>query len=292
MKLGFIGLGHMGAPMAARLCQAGHEVIVYNRTYERSQPLLAQGAKAARHVAEACDAEVVFTMLSDDTAVEELAFAGDGILESLKPGAVHVSCSTISVALSKWLAESHADAKQGYLAAPVFGRPDMAAAGALFIVAAGRQELIAKLQPLFDVLGQRTFVVSADPEKANLAKLSGNLLLGTVIESLGESLALAEKGGLDRHQFLEVMTSTLFSAPVYKNYGAMIAGRKFDTGAFTVALGHKDVGLALEAAEALKVPLPFAAIVRDRCLALEAHGNGHLDWAAVGSLAAHDAALL
>lgn len=292
MKVGFIGLGHMGAAMAGRLCEAGHEVIVYNRTQARCAPLVERGAKAAHRVAEACDAEVVVTMLADDAAVEQVMFEGDGILESLKPGTIHVSCSTISVALSKWLAESHANAKQGYLAAPVFGRADMAAAGKLFIVAAGRQELIAKLQPLLDVLGQRTFMVSADPEKANLAKLSGNLLLGAVIESLGEALALAEKGGLDRHQFLDLLTSTLFNAPVYKNYGAMIAERKFDTGSFTVALGHKDVRLALEAGDALKVPLPFGAILRDRCLALEARGNGHFDWAAVGSLAAHDAALL
>ncbi len=292
MKLGFIGLGHMGAPMAARLCAAGHEVIVYNRTYERTQPLVALGAKAARNVAEMCDAEVVFTMLADDLAVEEVVFEGDGLLESLKPGAVHISCSTISVGLSKWLAQAHADAKQDYLAVPVFGRPDAAAAGKLFMVAAGKQDLIAKLQPLLDALGQRTFVVSTDPEKANLAKLSGNFLLGTVIESLGEAFALAEKGGVDRHLFLDLLTSTLFNAPVYKNYGAMIVNRTFDTGGFTVALGHKDVRLALEAAEALKVPMPFAGIVRDRCLALEAHGNGHFDWSAVGSLAANDAALL
>ncbi len=291
MKLGFIGLGHMGAPMAARLCQAGHEVIVYNRTYERTQPLVAQGAKAVRHVAEACDVEVVFTMLADDTAVEQMVFEGDGILESLKPGGVHVSCSTISVALSKWLAASHADAKQDYLALPVFGRPDAVAAGKLFLVAGGRQELIERLQPLLDVLGQRTFVVSADPEKANLAKLAGNFVLGTVIESVGESLALAEKGGLGRHQFVDLLTSTLFTAPVYKNYGAMIASRNFETGAFTVALGHKDVRLALEAADALKVPMPFGAIMHNRCLAIEAQGGGHLDWSAMGSLAAKEAAL-
>ncbi len=292
MRLGFVGLGQMGAAMAARLCQAGHEVIVYNRTPERAKALVAQGARAARHVAEACDAEVVFTMLTDDAAVEAVVFGGDGILESLAPGAVHVSCSTISVALSKWMAESHASSDQGYLAVPVFGRPDAAAAGKLYMVAAGEQAVIEKVQPVLDVLGQRTFVVSADPEKANLVKIGGNFVLGTVIESLGEAMALAEKGGVDRRIFLDLLTSTLFNVPVYKNYGGLIADRRFEPAGFSVSLGHKDVGLALEAAEALKVPLPFAGILRDRLLELAAHGKEHLDWSAVGGLAAEDAALL
>jgi 3-hydroxyisobutyrate dehydrogenase-like beta-hydroxyacid dehydrogenase len=291
MKPGFIGLGHMGAGMAARLCQAGHEVTVYNRTKARTQPLVALGAKAANHIADACAGDVVFTMLADDVAVEEVVFGADGILESLKPGGVHVSCSTISISLAERMAKAHALRQQDYLSVPVFGRPDIAAAGKLFLIAAGKQSLIERLRPLFDALGQRTFIVSDKPQQANLVKLSGNFLLGTVIESLGEAMALAEKGGIDRHQYLDLLTSTLFNVPVYKNYGGMIADRAFEPAGFAVSLGHKDVRLALAAAEELRVPLPFASILRDRCLALEAHGKGHLDWSAVGSLAAKDAAL-
>ncbi len=291
MKVGFIGLGHMGAVMAARLCQAGHEVTVYNRTKERMQPLVAQGAKAAHSVAEACAGDVVCTMLADDLAAAEVVLSPAGVVDALKPGTVHVSCSTISVAMSREIDDAHARKQQGYVAAPVFGRPDAAATGKLFVVAAGKQSALEHAQPLFDVLGQRTFAVSDKPEHANLVKLSGNFLLATVIESLGEAMALAEKGGVDRHQFLDLLTSTLFNVPVYKNYGGLIADRKFEPGGFSVALWHKDLRLALEAAEELKVPLPLAGVVRDRYLALEARGDGHLDWAAVGGLAAKDAAL-
>ena len=292
MKLGFIGLGHMGSGMAARLCQAGHDLTVYNRSAERLQPLIAQGAKGAKNIAGACAADVVFTMLADDAALESVVIETGGILENLQPGAIHVSCSTVSVSLSARLAQAHAQKQQGYVAAPVFGRPDAAAAGKLYIVAAGKPDLIAKTQPLFDILGQRTFTVSDMPEKANLVKLSGNFLIATVIESLGVAMALLEKGGVDRHQYLDLITSSLFNIPVYKNYGAMIADRHFDPAGFAAHLGQKDIRLTLAAAEQLKVPLPFASILRDRFLDLGAHGGENLDWSAIGSLAAKDAALI
>jgi 3-hydroxyisobutyrate dehydrogenase-like beta-hydroxyacid dehydrogenase len=292
MKAGFIGLGHMGAGMAARLCQAGYKLTVFNRSAERIQPLVAQGANGAKNIAEACAADLVFTMLADDAALEAVVFGAGGMLENLKPGAVHVSCSTVSVALSARLARAHAEKQQGYIAAPVFGRPDAAAAGKLYLVAAGKPDLIAKAQPMLDVLGQRTFIVSDDPEKANLVKLSGNFLIAAVIESLGEAMALVEKGGVDRHQYLDVLTSSLFNAPVYKNYGAMIANRQFEPAGFAACLGQKDVRLTLAAAEELNVPLPFASILRDRFLELGAHGGGNMDWSAIGSLAAKDAGIL
>ena len=292
MKTGFIGLGKMGAGMASRLCQAGYELTVYNRSAERLQPLIAQGAKAATTIAEVCDADVVFTMLANDAALSEVALGPSGILEHLKPGAIHVSCSTVSVALSAQLAHAHGEKQQGFISAPVFGRPDAAAAGKLFMVAAGKQELIAKIQPLLDILGQRTFDVSDDPEKANLVKLSGNFLIATVIESLGEAMALVEKGGVDRHQYLDLLTSSLFNIPLYKNYGGMIADRHFEPAGFAAHLGQKDMRLVLAAAEDLKVPLPFASILRDRFLDLAAHGGDNLDWSAVGSLAAKDAAII
>jgi 3-hydroxyisobutyrate dehydrogenase-like beta-hydroxyacid dehydrogenase len=292
MKIGFIGLGKMGAGMAARLCQEGHDVMVFNRSTERMVPLVRQGARAAKSVADACATEVVFTMLADDAALESVALGADGIVASLKPGGIHVSCSTVSVAFSARLAEAHVQRQQGYLAAPVFGRPEAAAAGKLFMVAAGRPEDIEAVQPLLDILGQRTFVVSDAPEKANLVKLSGNFMIATLIESLGESMALVEKGGVDRHQYLEVLTSSLFNVPIYRNYGAMIADRSFEPAGFAAHLGQKDVRLALAAADALQVPLPFAGILRDRFLDLAAHGGEQLDWSAISSLAARDSALI
>ncbi|MES2365896.1 MAG: NAD(P)-dependent oxidoreductase [Pseudomonadota bacterium] len=292
MKAGFIGLGKMGAGMASRLCQAGYELTVYNRSRERSQPLIAAGARAAQNIAEVCDADVVFTMLANDAALSDVTLGPSGILAHLKPGAIHVSCSTVSVALSAQLANAHSEKQQGFIAAPVFGRPDAAAAGKLFMVAAGKPELIAKIQPLLDILGQRTFIVSDDPEKANLVKLSGNFLIATVIESLGEAMALVEKGGVDRHQYLDLLTSSIFNVPLYKNYGTMIADRHFEPAGFAAHLGQKDMRLVLTAAEELKVPLPFASILRDRFLDLAAHGDDHLDWSAVGSLAAKDAAII
>lgn len=291
MKIGFIGLGHMGAGMAARLCEAGMDVTVYNRTAARMQPLVEKGAKAAGSIAEACDADVVFTMLADDNALSEVAFAPGGIVASLGADAIHISCSTISVELSVQLAKAHRGMQQGYLAVPVFGRPDAAAAGKLFLVAGGDAALLARVQPLLDCVGQRTYPLSQQPEAANLVKLSGNFLLASMIESLGEAMALVEKGGVDRHAYMEMLTSSIFNVPVYKNYGGMIAERRFEPAGFAAPLGQKDVRLLQTAAEALQVPLPFAGILRDRFLELRAHGGENLDWSAIGALAAKGAGL-
>jgi len=291
MKIGFIGLGHMGAGMAARLCQAGYEVTVHNRSAQRMQPLIALGAKGAHNIAGACDADVVFTMLAEDSAVEEVVLGPTGVREFLRSGAIHVSCSTVSLAMSERLGQAHRQKRQGYLAVPVFGRPEAAAAGKLFMVAAGERQLIEKIRPLLDVLGQHTYVVSEDPKSANLVKLSGNFLIATVIESLGEAMALAEKGGVDREQYLELLTTSLFNLAIYKNYGAMISGRNFEPAGFAAPLGQKDMRLVLAAAEELQVPMPFAGILRDRFLELGAHGGEKLDWSAIGGLAAKHAGL-
>ncbi len=291
MKIGFIGLGHMGANMARRLCEAGRDVTVYNRTAARMQPLVEKGAKAAASVAQACAGDVVFTMLADDAALMEVTLGPGGIRDSLRPDAIHVSCSTVSVALSARLGEAHRQKRQGYLAVPVFGRPEAAAAGKLFLVAGGEQARLETVQPLLDIIGQRTYPLSARPEAANLVKLSGNFLLASVIESLGEAMALVEKGGVDRHQYLEMLTSSLFNIPVYKNYGAMIADRAFEPAGFAAPLGQKDMRLVMAAAEDLQVPLPFTGILRDRFLELRAHGGEQQDWSAIGALAARAAAL-
>jgi 3-hydroxyisobutyrate dehydrogenase-like beta-hydroxyacid dehydrogenase len=289
MKVGFIGLGRMGAGMAARLLEAGHELTIYNRTRSREQPLLAKGARAAVDIADASRADAVFTMLADDIALENVVYGDRGMLAHLPSGAIHISASTISVALSERLTADHAGLGQRFVAAPVFGRPEVAAAGRLFVVAAGASDAIERAGPLFEAVGQRTFVISQEPRAANLVKLSGNFLIASVIESLGEALALVSKGGVDKGQYLEILTSTLFSAPVYKTYGDLIAREKFEPAGFAVALGHKDIRLVLAAGEELRVPLPLANLLRDRFLNLLAHGGEALDWSAVGALAARDA---
>jgi 3-hydroxyisobutyrate dehydrogenase-like beta-hydroxyacid dehydrogenase len=289
MKVGFIGVGAMGFGMAMNLLKAGHEVTVFNRTREKTAALADKGAKVADTISQACQAEVVCTMLADDNAVESVVFDDGGVLASLGKGAIHISSSTISVALSKRLTEAHAKAGQHFVAAPVFGRPDAAAVGQLFVVAAGPSEPLRTVAPILSSVGQRTFIISEMPNASNLVKLSGNFLIACVIESLGEAMALVSKGGVDRHRFLEVITSTLFGAPVYKTYGGLIANRKFEPAGFAAAFGQKDIRLTLAAAEELRVPLPLASLLRDRFLTLLAHGGDKLDWSAIGQLAANDA---
>ncbi|MBB3601716.1 3-hydroxyisobutyrate dehydrogenase-like beta-hydroxyacid dehydrogenase [Mycolicibacterium sp. BK556] len=289
MRVGVIGLGNMGAGIAANLIKAGHDVTVYNRSRPKVDALVAQGARPADSVADACGGDVVLTMLANDDAVAGVAFGDDGIIASAAPETVHISSSTISVALSKRLTEAHAAAGNAFVAAPVFGRPEAAAAAALFVVAAGPAQTVDSLTPVFDAIGQRTFVVAEEPSAANLVKLSGNFLIASVIESLGEAMALAVKGGVDRHQYLDILTSTLFSAPVYKTYGGLIADERFEPAGFAAPLGHKDIGLVLSAAEELRVPLPIASLLRDRFLRLLAEGGDQLDWSAISKLAAADA---
>ncbi|MHB8622211.1 MAG: NAD(P)-dependent oxidoreductase [Sulfuricaulis sp.] len=289
MNVGFIGIGRMGAGMASNLLRAGHHLTVYNRTPEKAAALTALGAKTAVRISDASRGEAVITMLSNDEAVESVAFGKDGIVQSLPAGAVHVSSSTISVALAERLAQAHAQAGQRFVSAPVFGRPDAAAAGRLYIVAAGEPAAVEAANPIFAAMGQKTFVLAETPKAANLAKLSGNFLIASVIESLGEALALVGKAGIDRRQYLEMLTSTLFTAPIYKTYGALIADGVFEPAGFGAPLGKKDIRLTLAAAEDLRVPMPLASLLRDRFLTLLAHGGDNLDWSAIGGLAAHDA---
>jgi 3-hydroxyisobutyrate dehydrogenase-like beta-hydroxyacid dehydrogenase len=289
MDIGFIGLGKMGQGMAANLMKAGHRVTVYNRSPDKAEALVEQGATAARTVAEASHAEVVFTMLADDRAVEAVALGEGGIVASLPAGATHVSSSTISVALSQRLSAAHAEAGQRYAAAPVFGRPEAASAARLFVIAAGAPDVLQPLSSLFDAIGQRTFVVSDQPHTANLVKLSGNFMIASAIESVSEAVALVAKAGVDRQQYVDILTSTLFAAPAYQTYGGLIARQEFEPAGMAATLGLKDIRLVLAAAEQLEVPLPVASVLRDRLLTLVATGGGHLDWSALAKLAARDA---
>jgi 3-hydroxyisobutyrate dehydrogenase-like beta-hydroxyacid dehydrogenase len=290
MKIGFIGLGHMGSGMAMNLLKAGHELTVYNRTPAKAQALVSQGARAVTQVADACRGDVVITMLSDDGAVEGVTFGGTGIIASLRRGAIHLSMSTISVALSERLAREHAQAGLRFVAAPVFGRPEAAAAGKLFIVAGGEPSAVDACVPLFQVLGQNTFRVGNKPPLANLVKLSGNFLTATVIEALGEAMALVGKAGVDRREYLDFLTSTLFTAPVYKTYGSLIAEEHFAPAQFAAPLGFKDIRFTIAAAEGLRVPMPLASLLHDRFVRLLAQGGENVDWSGIGQLAAQDAA--
>jgi 3-hydroxyisobutyrate dehydrogenase-like beta-hydroxyacid dehydrogenase len=289
MKVGFIGLGHMGAGMAANLMKAGHEVTVYNRTRAKAEALVKEGAREAATIAEACRGDAVFTMLANDNVVEAVVFGEDAILESLHARAIHISSSTISVGLAERLTAAHAGVRQGFVAAPVFGRPELAASGNLYVLAAGEQAAVQTTAPLLDAIGQKTFFVSETPKAAYLVKLSGNFLIGSVIEALGEAMAFVGKGGLDARQYIDILTSTLFGAPIYKTYGELLADGKFEPAGFAAPLGQKDIRLVLAAAEDLRVPMPIASLLRDRFLTLLAHGGDRLDWTAIGGLAAKDA---
>src|SRR5690349_18649940 len=263
MEAAVVGIGRMGLGIAKSLLRAGHRVIVYNRTPERAEPLRALGASVAPSVKEACRTEVLFTMVADDTALEALVFGEGGILASLPRGSAHISLSTISVALSDRLAAAHAKEGQGYLAAPVFGRPEAAEAGRLAVVAAGPDDLIQKCKPLFEAMGPTLFVAADRPSMANVVKLSGNFLIATVLESLAETVAFARKSGVDAAALLNFLTAGLFNAPVYKIYGDLILQGKHEPAGFLLPLGLKDVRLVLQAAEAANVPMPIASVLRD-----------------------------
>lgn len=291
MDVGVIGLGRMGAGIARSLLRAGHRVTVFNRTTDRAEALRPFGASVASNLADACRAEAVCTMVADDTALETFAFGDAGILASLARGAVHISLSTISVALSDRLAAAHAKHGQGYISAPVFGRPEAAEAGRVGVVAAGPDNLIQKCKPLFEAMGPTLFVAGERPSMANVVKLSGNFLIATVLESLAETVAFARKSGVDAGALLNFLTAGLFNAPVYKIYGDLILQGKHEPAGFLLPLGLKDVRLVLQAAEAANVPMPIASVLRDRFITAMARGNQEKDWSVIASIAAEDAGL-
>ena len=292
MNVGFVGLGSMGLPMARNLMKAGHALTVYNRTRSRAEELQSSGAAIARTAGEAASrAEAIVTMLADDRALEDVMFGPGNVTDSLPGGAIHISMSTVSVALSHRLVAAHREKHQHYIAAPVFGRPEAAAAAKLFIVAAGPAEQIARCQCLFDAMGQKTFVLGEDAPAANVVKITGNFLITTVIESLAESFAQVRKSGVDPQEFLTFLTSSLFPSRVYQTYGGMIAADKFEPVGFRMPLGMKDNRLVLAAAEDAAVPMPMASLIRDRMLAAIAQGMAEADWAAFARISLREAGL-
>jgi 3-hydroxyisobutyrate dehydrogenase-like beta-hydroxyacid dehydrogenase len=278
--------------MAGSLIKAGHELTVFNRTPGASADLEAAGAKVAADIGEACDGDAVFTMLSNDEAVESVVFGRPGIIDSLRKGAVHVSSSTISIELSDRLAAAHADAGQGYVAATVLGRPNLAAEGQLFVIAAGADEAVNAVAPLLSAVGRQTTRFGVKPSNANMVKLSVNFLFASVMESLGEAVALVAKGGIDKADYVEFLTTTMFNAPAYKTYGELAVSEQPAPVGFAAPLGFKDIRLAIAASEKLGVPMPLLSLLHDRFVELMASGGEHMDWSAIGKLAQRDAGML
>jgi 3-hydroxyisobutyrate dehydrogenase-like beta-hydroxyacid dehydrogenase len=277
MKVGFVGLGRTGSAMATNLLKAGHEVAVWNRTPDKADPLVHAGARHAPSPYDAAEADVVLTMLADDLAVEAAVYGEDGILGS---PALHVSHSTISVALADRLTADH-QGGGGFVSAPVFGRPVAAEAAKLFVVAAGPAEHIDRCDPLFMAIGQRVFRVGTRPSAANLVKLGGNFMIMSAVEAMAEAMALAEKGGVDRATLLEVLTGTLFGAPVYQTYGDILVEDRFRPAGFAAPLGLKDMNLVDAAATASCVPMPVLGVVRDHLRSAIAQEGEDIDWAGV-----------
>ncbi|MFJ2862678.1 NAD(P)-dependent oxidoreductase [Kitasatospora sp. NPDC087314] len=287
--VGFVGLGAMGQGMAGSLLRAGHTVRVWNRSPEPVAVMAAQGAEAAGTLAEVFAADTVVSMLANDEAVERLLL--DPALLSGAAATLHVNMASVSVGLAERAEAVYAEHGIGYLAAPVLGRPPVAAAGRLNILAAGAPELLARAEPLFAAMGERTWHFGASPRQANTAKISTNFLLACAIESMAEACSLAEAHGVRPTDLVEMLAGTLFPGPVYSGYGAMVAERRYEPAGFRLPLGLKDVGLALEAGAARNVPLPFGGILRDAFLDALAHGDADKDWAAVAAVARRRAGL-
>ncbi|SDT50141.1 NAD(P)-dependent oxidoreductase [Bradyrhizobium canariense] len=295
-EIGFVGLGRMGVAMAANLAAEGRQVIAYVRHPDQIGKLEALGLRPTTDIGDLLHCEVVISMLPDDDAVSEIVLGRAdvnlaGLAAGLGPGAIHLSMSTISTTTASLLANAHARNGQGYVSAPVFGNPEAAKARQLFIVAAGAPADIERCRPVLDGLGQRTFVIGADPGDANLVKLLGNMMSATALEMLGEVVAVIRKRGLDPQPFIDIMTSTMFGGRAHKIYGDKIAKQTYAPG-FVLPLVLKDVRLALAEAEKAGVPMPSVGVVRDRLITGIARGHGELDWTALGLIAAEEAGLV
>jgi 3-hydroxyisobutyrate dehydrogenase-like beta-hydroxyacid dehydrogenase len=274
------------------LVRAGHEVTVWNRSADKARGLVALGAVAAPTPQEAAAGrEAVLTMLADDGALEHVLTGPQGLLEGLRPGALHISLSTISVATAENLAARHAERGQHLLSAPVFGRPEAAAAAKLFVVAGGRQADLEGAKPVFDAISQRVFYIGEAPSSANLVKLCGNFMILAAIETMAEAMALAERGGVSRKQLLEVLTGTLFDSPVYRNYGSGLIEGRFKPAGFAAPLGLKDMRLVGQSADTLRVPMPVLNVLRDHLLQTIATLGDDVDWSAIGHTVAKNAGL-
>ncbi|MBD3884696.1 NAD(P)-dependent oxidoreductase [Phormidium tenue FACHB-886] len=291
-SIGFIGLGNMGLPMATNLLDAGYRLRVYNRSPEKAKPLLERGAEVVNHPAEVVESgDVVITMLANDQALESVVLQDDGILQAVGANGIHLSMSTVSPATAKKLAEQHEQQQSHYLAAPVFGRPDAAAAKKLWIALSGKPVAKDRVRPILDCLGQGIFDFGETAAAANVVKLAGNFLIISAIEAMAEAFTLAEKNSIDRTQIAALFGQTLFACPIYQNYGRMIAEQQYEPAGFKLSLGLKDVTLVLQTAREQQMPLPLASLLHDRLIAAVAHGKGDIDWTGLALTASEEAGL-
>jgi 3-hydroxyisobutyrate dehydrogenase-like beta-hydroxyacid dehydrogenase len=290
-KIGFIGLGNMGLNMAENLIAAGYHLQVYNRSIEKADELDQASITKCKTPAEAAtDVPAVITMLSDDDVVKETVTGRDGILQTLQKGAVHISMSTISPDISQFLSDEHQKAGSNYLAAPVFGRPEAAAAKKLWICVSGGPEAKATVQPILGALGQGIFDFGDSAGGANVVKIAGNFMIMSSLEIMAEAFTLAEKSGLDRAKVADFFGSTIFNAPIYQNYGKLIANKQYEPVGFKAKLGYKDARLAFKLAQQSETPMPVATLIHNRLLSALAKGLGERDWVeAVGRGVGEDA---
>jgi 3-hydroxyisobutyrate dehydrogenase-like beta-hydroxyacid dehydrogenase len=279
-KLGFIGLGNMGLNMAKNLITSGYHLQVYNRTLEKADELEKSSISKCKTPAEAAsNVPIVITMLSDDDVVIKSVSGKDGILQTLQKDALHISMSTISPDVSQQLANLHQSAGNNYIAAPVFGRPEAAAAKKLWICVSGSLKAKETAKPILECLGQGVFDFGEDPGGANVVKIAGNFMIMSSLEIMAEAFTLAEKHGLDRAKVADFFGSTLFNAPIYQNYGKLIANKQYQPVGFKAKLGYKDARLTFKLAQLSETPMPFATAIHNRLLSAVAKGWGEQDWA-------------
>lgn len=292
MELGYVGLGGMGHAMASNLISKGHALRVWNRSPGKAADLVAQGAVLVDHPGKAVASDgIVFTMVADDAALEQVVGGPDGIAAKLGPGGIHVSMSTVSPETTRKLAALHAERGAGFIAAPVFGRPTAAAAAMLFILIAGEAGARDKVMPLLETMGQRVFPLGDDPVAASIVKLSGNFMIMGVIEAMAEAATLCEKYGVERSAMMDVMTQSIFATPLYVNYGKLIAQHDYANPGFKLSLGFKDANLVMAAARKAHVPMPLASMMHDRFLSALAKDRGELDWTAAALNVSEEAGL-
>jgi 3-hydroxyisobutyrate dehydrogenase-like beta-hydroxyacid dehydrogenase len=280
MNVGFLGLGSMGSAMAANILTTGNALTVWNRSVDKTKDLENAGAAVAKAPIDLAACDVVFAMLANDDATRE-SIVASGLLAALPKSAVIVNCGTVSIELARELTLRSAESGVGYVAAPVLGRPDVAAAGKLNVIAAGRPEALERVQPLLDAIGQKTWRMGSEPAQANVAKIGANFLIAGAIGAMGEAFAIAEGNGLDPHRLYDLVTNTLFAAPVYKNYGAQILEKRFGPAGFQLKLGRKDVGLAQSAGASANAHLQLADALASVFEASIDAGDGEKDWSAI-----------
>ena len=291
-QIGFIGLGRMGLPMARNLIEAGYRLVVYNRTPEKAQPLVDLGARLVEHPGDVAEpGGVVITMLADDRAVEAVVLEPDGILGRLSPDGIHLSMSTISPSTSQRLARLHADHGSSYLAAPVLGRPDAAAARKLNIILSGPEAARKRVQVILQALGQAIYEYGDDPGAANVVKLAGNFMIVAAIEAIAEASVLVEKNGIDPAAVMNMYTQGSFACPIYQGYSRLVTAKQFTPAGFQLSLGYKDISLVLQTATNSQMPMPFASLLHDRLLSSIANGRAEMDWTALAIAVAEDAGL-